>query len=551
MPYRGGKPDDRAAPEETGLVADVVRQFTDPFAFYRELVQNAIDAGTKTIRVHLLLEGASSETGATIARVSIEDDGEGMARDVLETKLVVLFRSTKTAGDGKIGKFGIGFVSVLAIEPECVTVDTARDGHAYMLTLYPDHSYEIFDRGEQAHTGTTVTLRVPVEGPKGFRDFVDQSERALRRFCEHVAVPIHFSAHEGTLGELIERRIDTPFAIEALASVVRIHETGRVAVGLWHEPGLVRFYNRGLLLHETAEPLLGGLAAKLEDERLEHTLSRDDVRRDRAYEELLLRARAAARVELPRAIGHRLADVVHDDRRLREILEAAEGLSLDLAAATVRVPELVGEQLRSVALSELTFAFTGASPLYYAQQPTALTAAAPSSGVRVAMLGAIVHSEPALSLLSRVSGAPCFDVHRVFTHVEPIEPSGSDAVLLDECQALFDAVLRRPSGSWLGRFVGARQGFLALTAAASGDDIERVVPVDRGGTDPFRRFGRPHLVLDVDHEIVRAARQRAESDAFVAASLLVRAVLLTYGKLNERVDERLTTLVLERQLRAL
>ena len=59
-------------------------------------------------------------------RVAVRDRGEGMTRDIIENQLLVLFRSTKEKDDTKIGKFGIGFASVLAPDPEVVERAHAR-----------------------------------------------------------------------------------------------------------------------------------------------------------------------------------------------------------------------------------------------------------------------------------------------------------------------------------------------------------------------------------------------------------------------------------------
>ena len=83
-----------------------------------------------------------------------------MTRDILENQLLVLFRSTKEHDRTKIGKFGIGFVSVLAPNPEVVVVNTAREGRRLSLHLYRDLSYELFDAGPATQTGTTCE-RVP------------------------------------------------------------------------------------------------------------------------------------------------------------------------------------------------------------------------------------------------------------------------------------------------------------------------------------------------------------------------------------------------------
>jgi hypothetical protein len=131
-------------------------------------VQNAIDAGSTDIRVDI----ARDAEGALL--FSVSDAGEGMDRDILENKLLVLFRSGKEGVEGKIGKFGIGFVSVLAIKPSVVKVQSTRAGKGHTLHLYADHSYELFEHPPAA-PGTTVTLVVPV--PK---------QKADARVKEHV-----------------------------------------------------------------------------------------------------------------------------------------------------------------------------------------------------------------------------------------------------------------------------------------------------------------------------------------------------------------------------
>src|SRR5688572_22817756 len=109
-PYRSRRePGPQREAPKTGLVADMVRQFADVFAFVRELVQNGIDAGATAIEV--TVDRASD--GVTSVRVA--DDGCGMTLDVIENALLVLFRSTKDDDPTKIGKYGVGFMSVFAI----------------------------------------------------------------------------------------------------------------------------------------------------------------------------------------------------------------------------------------------------------------------------------------------------------------------------------------------------------------------------------------------------------------------------------------------------
>src|SRR5262245_59753243 len=80
-PYSAGRTSE--APEaghEDGIVEELIAQFADPLAFYRELVQNCIDAGATSIAVALSFELAPGEGGDDAKgtmTVSVRDDGCG------------------------------------------------------------------------------------------------------------------------------------------------------------------------------------------------------------------------------------------------------------------------------------------------------------------------------------------------------------------------------------------------------------------------------------------------------------------------------------------
>jgi molecular chaperone HtpG len=57
-PYRAGGAHAAGPADEGGLVSEVVRQFADPYSFYRELVQNSIDAGATKIAVRVVDDAA-------------------------------------------------------------------------------------------------------------------------------------------------------------------------------------------------------------------------------------------------------------------------------------------------------------------------------------------------------------------------------------------------------------------------------------------------------------------------------------------------------------
>ena len=126
------------------VLEQLVSQFVDPLCFLRELVQNAIDAGSTKIDVTCTFEddspllavagglvaadashGKAAELGTAIIRVV--DFGEGMDGHIIDTRLTRLFSSDKEGDRTKLGKFGTGFISVFALQ--------LTDGHpAFVAT---------------------------------------------------------------------------------------------------------------------------------------------------------------------------------------------------------------------------------------------------------------------------------------------------------------------------------------------------------------------------------------------------------------------------------
>ncbi|MBV1862254.1 MAG: hypothetical protein KUG77_27795 [Nannocystaceae bacterium] len=61
---------------------ELVNQFSDPLSFLRELVQNAIDAGSHEVETSTSFE-AKGEAGTAV--IAVSDWGGGMSREIIET----------------------------------------------------------------------------------------------------------------------------------------------------------------------------------------------------------------------------------------------------------------------------------------------------------------------------------------------------------------------------------------------------------------------------------------------------------------------------------
>jgi len=254
-------------------LAELVNQFSDPLSFLRELVQNAIDAGSEEVEITTSYE---PKDDAGVAIIEVCDWGGGMTREIIETKLTRLFSSQKDGDRTKIGKFGIGFVSVFAIGPEVVCVDTARDGEAWRV---------LFDK---ARTFKLLRLDEPIEGTRirVYKTVTKDEAWALRRgvrktvryWCKHAQCDIRVDGEP----------IAVPFAFEEPCSVEYDDGYSRIAVShtLDHRT-FMGLYNGGLTLVERSQTPYSDVAVRAWSPHLEHTLTRDAVIEDAGYERVM------------------------------------------------------------------------------------------------------------------------------------------------------------------------------------------------------------------------------------------------------------------------
>jgi molecular chaperone HtpG len=528
-------------PRDAGIVGEVIGQFADPFAFYRELVQNAIDAGTPSVEVIV-----EREADGEVVRASVRDAGEGMTREIVEDQLLVLFRSTKENDDSKIGKFGIGFASVLAPAPNVVVVHTSRDGRRLTLHLQRDLSYELFDAGPATRTGTTVELEIPLA--TSFEAFVTASRTALVRWCRHAMVPVHFVVREaGTAVE--ESRIDRPLALDhALVQLRAVSEDGHTTavVGITEDAAqYAGFFDHGLTLHEDLESPIRGVAFKVQDARLGHTISRDNVRRDDAYDRAVELVRDVAKHQLPAAIANTLAAAADAGDRARYL-----AVSRALRAADVAVPraQWTFPLIAPVDGKRAAVADTLGTCPRAARRTSAITAMLAAAGVPVADVGPNGELDDELQ---RVLGPPV-DVHGELTLVRPVATTDIDDALLTLISELIDRAHKRPAGLALAELDGAFGAFLAITGSAGDAMLAPAAEGDawlidrrRAGRKPFGRLSRAPVVLNARHAQVAAARALAPSDPIAAASMLARLLLLVAGVLDIERSERLFAATLD------
>src|SRR5690606_1601606 len=117
-------------------------------------------------------------------------------------RLTRLFSSAKDGDYTKIGRFGIGFVSVFALAPELVCVDTGRNGEFWRVLFKADRSFEriVLD---QPTEGTTIRIYKRAE-PGEVGSARERARETIGYWCKHARVEIR----------LDDQPISRPLAID-------------------------------------------------------------------------------------------------------------------------------------------------------------------------------------------------------------------------------------------------------------------------------------------------------------------------------------------------
>lgn len=284
---KGRQPEDPKKPNVTSsqnALEQLISQFAQPLAFLRELIQNSLDASTTIIEVEV---GFDKESDGCFVRVA--DNGHGMDRDIIDQKLTKLFASTKEDDLTKIGKFGIGFVSIFAIKPDLVVLETGQHGESWRLLFLPDRSFERRELNYPVE-GTTVTVFLP-RPREELKALIQDCHETVSFWCKHSDIEILFN------GEAINQKFDLPDL--PYQYHYKVEGTELVVAPSSHPEAFHGYYNRGLTLLEGLGSPLPHLHFKLRSHYLEHTLSRDSVRQDDNYYKALKIVEKAAYEGMP------------------------------------------------------------------------------------------------------------------------------------------------------------------------------------------------------------------------------------------------------------
>jgi hypothetical protein len=292
-------------------VENLVTQFSSALDFYRELVQNSIDAGSAAIDIWLDFIPDESGGATGVIEIHVDDFGEGMNEAIIDEQLTTLFSSTKEDDLTKIGKFGIGFVSVFAPKPRGVLVRTGRDGEYWEVFFDEDRSFFKSPLTTPVE-GTQITLFMTGDRAR-YIELVRDSRATIDHWCRHSEADIHFEDRASIDG--VSELINKPFAVDG-ECLTRFEREGTEIVLAYSSSPVWGFYNKGLALavvRGETDLVPGSLAHvgfRIKSRYLEHTLARETLMRDGNYDRAMEAVAEAVAGPLRAALVAALVELV-------------------------------------------------------------------------------------------------------------------------------------------------------------------------------------------------------------------------------------------------
>lgn len=275
----------------------------DPWIFVRELLQNSRDAGAHKVVIEVREVGGMTQ-------IHCRDDGEGMDYEHARRYLFSLYASSKEERANQVGRFGVGFWSILRFDPERIVIRSRPrtkpgrkgaedDGKGWQVVL--DGALQNARRSRVGmEPGTQILLERPAGDGSDHRRVYEAAHQNARFLClrddPEAVLPITVNG----------RLVNAEFAMPAPSSAFRRGHV-RGVVGLGSAPR-VELFSRGLRVRSAAclddllsntghtshsrvrfPELPGGLApqALLESDGLELLLSRSDARDTRTLRRLV------------------------------------------------------------------------------------------------------------------------------------------------------------------------------------------------------------------------------------------------------------------------
>ena len=479
----------------------LVQQFSQPLAFLRELVQNSLDA--RSNRIDITVEQDQDD----LACICVKDTGEGMDRHIIDRRLTRLFASDKENDLTKVGKFGIGFVSVFAVKPEAVVVDTGRDGENWRLVFHPDRT---FDRIVLKETLEGCRVSVYLQNlPHQLADLQRRCRETVSYWCRHCHAEIYFNGQQLNQSFQFEDGFQVHQELAGTRMVVKAVAAKKPFFG---------FYNKGLTLLEgwgTPAQAPAGFAFKLDSRYLEHTLTRDNIIEDDHYQKAMMQLEAVVESRFPQELATHLSTSPTPEgwQACALITKSGGSLSPHLRGCAMWPVHTRGG-VTHTSYSELT----RQARVLHAEQTSALVEALVNSPDPPLLLQG-GPSSPWWAAL-RAAGIDSVEVCQTYCLAEKVSADPDlVAPLLEAAGRLLEV-----QDLWAGRWISP-----PASRPGKGNLSTRYPYPGRPQVSGAAEKGKPKLMVDVEHPSWAQIVRIAAHDHPLAVSLMAQRIVLEQG----------------------
>jgi hypothetical protein len=317
-------------------------------------------------------------------------------------------------------------------------------------------------------------------------------------------------------------RVDAPFQVE--------HEEDglKIVVGIPRAQPALGLYNRGLTLLETHEELVPGLSVKAVSRWLEHTLTRDNVRRDKGFARVAKKAKELAEGPLKARLSEELRRTATDPT-LREDWRVV----FHYAYSRLKPGQLWLRRPGGGALEgEQVYKRSPARSLWVAERRSPLVERLDAAGVPVVEA---MPQDTLDGLLRRFELKEAMSAEAMWTHAEPISLDSAPAFSAALCDAL--ELLRSPARTVV---VTRLHGACAELPFAVVPALGKPVMASTAAGSPFGRKAEPTLVLNSGHSDIARLGPLFDRAPRLAALLVARRLAVYFGALNEESERALT-----------
>jgi len=270
---------------------------------------------------------------------------------------------------------------------------------------------------------------------------------------------------------------------------------------------------------------------KVASRYLEHTLTRDNVRRDRGFGKVLDLVRRLAAGPLAERLRQELPAAAAQPERRRDYRAL---LGYAYVQHVIDNDELSFPRCDGGAASgkEVRKAARTVGHTLFASAGDPVAAALLAKGVPV-----LAEEGDWVAIAAQVAGLPLMRVSAVYSLAQPTTaPTPGGAALCSAMAELLRAAGAPATSVFVGAVAGADAGQLGMLCREPGVPE----PQARAGASPFGRRAPPTLCLNEAAPAVAAAARVAVRAPALAAGLCLRALAMRWGALDPELDWRIT-----------